>query len=156
MIQKVTFEVDVPKNMEPVCINNHIVFIRKGLPKTWKEFVNVANAKDIPFTRFSLGLEPCEPIEGEVRNDHTVNFLPSVKDVEAHLALIKLHNLRDYYRDSFYGEKEQTYSIVFDRYDEKFKIVKGYGMFLSFPSYDIASSFFTNFECYIQQAKELL
>lgn len=156
MIQKVTFDVDVPKNMEPVCINNHIVFIRKGLPKTWKEFVNIANAKEIPFIRFSLGLEPCEPIEGEVRNDHTVNFLPSVKDVEAHLALIKLHNLRDYYRNSFNGEKEQTYSIVFDKYDEKFKIVKGYGMFLSFPSYDIASSFFTNFEPLIQIAKELL
>ena len=45
MIQKVTFEVDVPKNMEPVCINNRIVFVRKGLPKTWKEFVNVADAK---------------------------------------------------------------------------------------------------------------
>ena len=156
MIQKVTFEVDVPKNMEPVCINNHIVFIRKGLPKTWKEFVNVTNAKKIPFTRFSLGMVPCELIEGEVRNDHVVNFLPTAKDVEAHLALIILHNLRDYYRDSFDGEKEQTYSIVFDKIDEKFKIVKGYGMFLSFPSYDIASSFLANFECYIQQAKELL
>lgn len=156
MIQKVTIEVDVPKNMEPVCINNHIVFVRKGLPKTWKEFVNIANAKDIPFTRFSLGLMPCEPIEGEVRSCEYTNFLPSVKDVEAHLALIKLHNLRDYYRDSFHGEKEQTYSIVFDKIDEKFKIVKGYGMFLSFPSYDIANSFLANFECYIQQAKDLL
>ena len=156
MIQKVTFEIDVPKNMEPVCINNRIVFVRKGLPKTWKEFVNIANAKEIPFTRFTLGLEPCESIEGEIRPYPTVNFLPSVKDVEAHLALIKLHNLRDYYRDSFEGEKEQTYSIVFDKFDEKFKIVKGYGMFLSFPSYDIANSFLANFECYIQQAKELL
>ena len=156
MIQKVTFEVDVPKNMEPVCINNRIVFVRKGLPKTWKEFVNVADAKKIPFTRFSLGLVPCETIEGEIRNDHIVNFLPTAKDIEAHLALIKLHNLRDYYRDSFEGEKEQTYSIVFDKYDEKFKIIKGYGMFLSFPSYDIASSFFTNFESYIQIAKDLL
>ena len=53
MIQKVTFEVDVPKNMEPVCINNRIVFVRKGLPKTWKEFVNISNAKEIPFTRLS-------------------------------------------------------------------------------------------------------
>lgn len=156
MLQEVRFMIDVPKGKEPVIIGNQIVFICKELPKTWKEFVNVANAKKIPFTRFSLGLEPCEPIEGEIRNCEYANFLPSVKDVEAHLALIKLHNLRDYYRDSFCGEKEQTYSIVFDRYDKKFKIVKGYGMFLSFPSYDIASSFFTNFECYIQQAKDLL
>ena len=86
--------------------------------------------------------------------------MPSKEAAEQQLILMQLHQLRDYYRQGWVPDWEDTKSIKYCiRYaDNKYTImtccvsVK----FLSFQSREIAEEFLNNFKDLIEQAGDLI
>ena len=87
------------------------------------------------------------------------NLLPNKQAAEAHLALIKLHQLRDCYRQGWKPDwekeeikwcidKRKNYLIITSSYS--------YSKFLSFQSKEIAQLFLNNFQDLIEEAGDLI
>ena len=130
---KQTIEIEVPYGKKAVWKDDKIVFedIKPQLPKTWEEFCKQNKVK--------------------------------IKATEQHLALMQLHQLRDCYRQGWkpnisddcnkYGIKwnslslEEELIVVWCNHDPRF---------LSFPTYEIAEEFLTNFRELIEQAGDLI
>ena len=86
------------------------------------------------------------------------NVLPNTKAAEQHLALMQLHQLRDFYRQ---GWIPSEYKVLFG-------IIRGIdgclnvnrfmyaSRFLSFPNKEIAEEFLTNFRDIIEGAGDLI
>ena len=129
------------------------------LPKTWEEFCNNYTAqkgecfidsnsiiRQVSLDNFRL---PCRDS----------NLLPNKQAAEAHLALIKLHQLRDCYRQGWKPDweneeikwridKRKNYLIIISSYS--------YSKFLSFQSEEIAKLFLDNFRDLIEKAGDLI
>ena len=157
---KQTIEIEVPDGKKAIWKDGNIVFddIKSCLPKTWEEFCkqNIIT-KDEVFINNSCSMIQME--EGNTRcAKGDKNVLPNAKAAEQHLALMQLHQLRDFYRQ---GWIPSEYKVLFG-------IIRGidgclnvnrfmYGSrFLSFPNKEIAKEFLTNFRDIIERAGDLI
>ena len=131
------------------------------LPKTWEDFCynyKIQNEyyigadsiiRQVSLDNFRL---PCRDS----------NLLPNRQAAEAHLALIKLHQLRDCYRQDWKPDWKDTsmpkYCIYFINKEQKFDVCSFYERreFLSFQSRKLAEEFLNNFRELILQAGDLI
>lgn len=163
---KQTIEIEVPDGKKAVWKEGTIVFedIKPQLPKTWEEFCN--NYKIQEGECYISSDSDIEAIPSRIRLRYgDSNLLPNKQAAEAHLALIKLHQLRDCYRQGWvpdYTYTSNKFCIVsyFDSclYTRNHKIiVRGITpRFLSFQSEEIAQKFLDNFRDLIEQAGDLI
>ena len=85
------------------------------------------------------------------------------KQAQAHIALIKLHLLRDEYRNGwlpYFGDISKKYGIIRNMIAGKTWLIIAqrtyYSDFLSFPTYKLADEFLTNFRNLIKEAGDLI
>ena len=158
---KQTIEIEVPEGKKAIWKEGKIVFedIRPKLPKTWEEFCN----------NYKIQEEECyintdADIEKVVLSRNRLicgdsNILPNKQAAEAHLALIKLHQLRDCYRQGWKPDwtiPKSNFAIFYmkGRYTvEEFIYSRE---FLTFQTREIASEFLTNFRELIEEAGDLI
>ena len=136
-------------------------FLHKVYDKTWKEFCENHDTK-----KGERYMDDCCNLEvaiGGYKRDALKdrNLLPSKQAVEAHLALMHLHQLRDCYRQGWepnWSDGEDKYCIVRSYNDTNHLVVayKGAKVFLSFQSADIARLFLKNFRGLIEAAGDLV
>ena len=128
------------------------------LPKTWEEFCdNYKVQKEECF--IDLDSDIAVVSSGERLIDSDQNLLPNKQAAEAHLALIKLHQLRDCYRQGWKPDwtiPKSNFAIFYmkGRYTvEEFIYSRE---FLTFQTREIASKFLTNFRELIEEAGDLI
>ena len=164
---KQTIEIEVPDGKKAVWKDGKVVFEKikpnpPRFPKTWKEFCEFY---PIPKGSACIDRDSCLLFRWDNRRCDLFdrNVLPSEKAAKQHLALMQLHQLRDCYRQEWkpnmsdccnkYGIKWNFLSlkkeliVVWCNHDPRF---------LSFPTYDMASEFLTNFRELIKQAGDLI
>ena len=164
---KQTIEIEVPDGKKAVWKDGKVVFEKikpnpPRFPKTWKEFCEFY---PIPKGSACIDRDSCLLFRWDDRRCDLFdrNVLPSEKAAKQHLALMQLHQLRDCYRQEWkpnmsdccnkYGIKWNFLSlkeepiVVWCNHDPRF---------LSFPTYDMASEFLTNFRELIKQAGDLI
>ena len=143
--------------------------IEPQLPNTWKEFCETLNISEKEyFISDYYGVSKVHrirsyPVPRDPKRDG--NILPSKKAAEQHLALMKLHQLRDCYR----GDWTPTLKVSDDRYGIGYFYSTNTGrielsagrcccssMFLTFPTLKLAEIFLTNFRELIEQAGDLI
>ena len=157
---KQTIEIEVPDGKKAVWKEGKVVFEDLGpkLPKTWDEFCN----------NYKIQKEECyintdADIKKSVSSRNRLiygdsNVLPNKQAAEAHLALIKLHQLRDCYRQGWIPTVDKvSFGIIRkeggDLYTDRFMYSS---RFLSFQSLGIAKEFLNNFRDLIEQAGDLI
>ena len=159
---KQTIEIEVPDGKKAVWKDGKVVFedIEPELPKTWKEFCKIYKSTGSEtFITNDSEINKCFSIKNP---DLDRNILPSKKAAEQHLALMQLHQLRDYYRQGWLPVTSNGYSI--NRcYNQnmnliKLEIIEYYytSKFLSFQTKEIAEEFLTNFRDLIEKAGDLI
>ena len=131
------------------------------LPKTWEEF-----CKNYKVQKDEYFISSNSTIEGVLSNIRLPckdsNLLPNKQAAEAHLALIKLHQLRDCYRQGWKPDWKNNnlpkYCIYCVNKEQKFDIGSFYERreFLSFQSRKLAKEFLNNFRDFILQAGDLI
>ena len=159
---KQTIEIEVPDGKKAVWKDNKVVFedIKPQLPKTWEEFCYNNDRK--PNEAFITNSSEIQLIteKHERKSSCDQNILPSKQAAKQHLALMKLHQLRDCYRQGWipdwYDSKSTKYCIEFT--DNRYVIFRYYvsSRFLSFPTKELAEEFLTNFRGLIEQAGDLI
>lgn len=133
------------------------------LPKTWEEFCELY---DIHFPN-EYFIDPDSNIAifpGGLGRDvnSCKNLLPTLETVEAHLALMQLHQLRDCYRQGWKPDWKNNnlpkYCIFPVNTERKFDVDSFYERhaFLSFQSRKLAEEFLNNFKDLIEQAGDLI
>ena len=160
---KQTIEIEVPDGKKAVWKDNKVIFedIKPQLPKTWEEFCEQNNIKK---SEYYLDATSCIILipDGKRCSSSDRNLLPSKEAAEQHLALMQLHQLRDYYRQGW--EPITSNGCAIKRYYVpsmdiiKLEIVTYYctSKFLSFQTEEIAKEFLTNFHDLIEQAGDLI
>ena len=164
---KQTIEIEVPDGKKAVWKDGKVVFEKikpnpPRFPKTWKEFCEFY---PIPKGSACIDRDSNLLFRWDDRRCDLFdrNVLPSEKAAKQHLALMQLHQLRDCYRQGWkpnisddcnkYGIKwnslslEEELIVVWCNHDPRF---------LSFPTYEIAEEFLTNFRELIEQAGDLI
>lgn len=158
---KQTIEIEVPDGKKAVWKDGKVIFedIESQLPKTWEEF-----CYDYKIQEEEYYINTDAEIKKTVSSRNRLiygdsNVLPNKQAAEAHLALIKLHQLRDCYRQGWIPDltvpksifaifcKKGKYSIEEFIYSSEF---------LSFQSKEIAQEFLNNFRDLIEQAGDLI
>ena len=162
MKQKLEITVDVPDGKKAVWKDGKVVFedIVSGLPRTWMEF---CDGHPLTADECYIG-ETCGIIysdKGAWRSFLTdANWLPSEQAAKQHLALMKLHQLRDCYRQGWvcdWDDGEQTKYVIqhcHDAHQVSFSHDAPY--FLAFQSEEIAEAFLCNFRDLIELAGDLI
>ena len=119
MKQELTITIDVPEGKKVYWDGSKLIIEDVKFPKTWEEFCEI-----YPTQKGEAYINSCSCVLeiSEVRNRGFKNNLPDRKSAEAHLALMQLHQLRDYYRQ---GWKIIYYTI----YQEKIYCRKTYKMY---------------------------
>ena len=156
---KQTIEIEVPEGKEAIWKDGRVFFIDKQpeLPKTWAEF-----CINHPIKKGECYISNCSTIEwskcGSRLPYSDGNNLPSFDAAKAHFALMRLHQLRDCYR--------QGWKPVLDEYSYSIQLLKNgkyvidsylnRSGFLSFQSQEIAEKFLNNFRYLIEQAGDLI
>ena len=122
------------------------------LPKTWEEYRKMKGD------------------EG-VKANAALNFaytsinsaFPDYHDAEKHIALMKLHLLRDEYRNGWlpcFGDNSKKYGIKWNMIAGKTRLVIVQHIYdsdsLSFPTYELTEKFLTNFRELIEEAGDLI
>ena len=163
---KQTIEIEVPDGKQAIWKDGKVVFEQikpnpPRFPKTWKEFCEFY---PIPKGSACIDRDSCLLFRWDDRRCDLFdrNVLPSEKAAKQHLALMQLHQLRDCYRQEWkpnmsdccnkYGIKwnfplKKELIVVWCNHDPRF---------LSFPTYEMASEFLTNFRELIKQAGDLI
>ena len=163
---KQTIEIEVPDGKKAVWKDNKVIFedIKPQFPKTWEEF---CEQNTIKRSECYLDTSSCiiDMWDGKRDISSDRNVLPSKEATEAHLALMQLHQLRDYYRQGWVPnliDGSKKYCIV-GYYNSGTKSIKyrvddlAYtSNFLSFPTWELANEFLTNFKELIEQAGDLI
>ena len=157
---KQTIEIEVPDGKKAVWKDGKVVFedIKPKLPETWEDFCN--NYKIQEGECYINSDSDIEAITSRIRLRYgDSNVLPNKQAAKAHLALIKLHQLRDCYRQGwvpdYLGESKKWYIT---KYYNRPVISTTYNFseFLSFQSKKIAQEFLDNFRDLIEQAGDLI
>ena len=163
---KQTIEIEVPDGKKAVWKDGEVVFedIKPQLPKTWEEF---CSQNPIKKGEFYVGVN-CNILEPgwEIRDIYgDKHILPNLKAVEAHLALMQLHQLRDCYRQGWkpnlkdsankYGI-QLAYNSISSSIELRVLWYQQVSTFLSFPTRELAEEFLTNFRELIEEAGDLI
>ena len=123
--------------------------IGDGLPKTWDEYCAKHGDMGV-IIKASLGTAYV------ALNKH---IFSDYKQTQAYIAKMKLHLLRDEYRQGWkpnYNIRQDKYTII---YSNNWGLTVGIYQtprFLSFKSREIAEEFLTNFREFIEQAGDLI
>lgn len=127
--------------------------IGDGLPKTWDEYCAKHG-------------EVGDKIKASLNTAYmTINkhIFSDYKQAQAYIALIKLHLLRDEYRNGwlpYFGDISKKYGIIRNMIAGKTWLIIAqqtyYSDFLSFPTYKLADEFLTNFRNLIKEAGDLI
>ena len=133
---------------------------RIELPRTWEEFCSKVSKKEVEsYIGIYSDILSAPRFYRNPKRDR--NVLPSQEAAKAHLALMQLHQLRDWYRQGWepnWSDCEDKYCIVRSYNDTKHLVAayKGAKVFLSFQSSDIARLFLKNFRSLIEAAGDLV
>ena len=143
-MKKQTIEIEIPDGKKAVWKDGRVVFedIEPELPNTWEEFCKnypIKNGEHF-IDNVSQIATPCWTTREIYANE---NLLPSYKAAEAHLALMKLHQLRDCYRQGWKPNLCEPKSIFAIHYIKNSYTVQNISAseFLTFQSKEIASKF---------------
>lgn len=123
--------------------------IGDGLPKTWDEYCAKHGDMSV-IIKASLGTAYV------ALNKHVFS---DYKQAQAYIAMIKLHLLRDEYRQGWkpnYKVLQYKYAIEYVRSCELAVDIYQTPRFLSFQSREIAEEFLTNFRDLIKEAGDLI
>ena len=128
------------------------------LPNTWDEFCSKHGVQN----EYYIGSDSIikrAPLNNFRLTYRDSNLLPNKQAAEAHLALIKLHQLRDCYRQGWKPdwEKEEVKWCIDKR--KNYLIITlsfSYSSFLSFQSKETAELFLNNFRDLIEEAGDLI
>lgn len=123
--------------------------IGDGLPKTWDEYCAKHGDMGV-IIKASLGTAYV------ALNKHVFS---DYKQAQAHITKMKLHLLRDEYRQGWlpnYNIRQDKYTIVYSNNWELIVIIYQTPRFLSFQSREIAEEFLTNFRDLIEEAGDLI
>ena len=160
---KQTIEIEVPDGKVAVWENGTLKLIdgEPTMPKTWEEFCEVHPLQPTDtIINSNCSLCPCCLRIGELRRENEDrNYLPTREAAEAHLALMQLHQLRDYYRQGWkpdWFQIEAEYSIIQVGYELTINPSVNFNSFLSFQTEEIAEEFLNNFRDLIEQAGDLI
>ena len=123
------------------------------LPKTWDEYCAKHG-------------EVGDKIKASLNTAYTIinkYIFSDYKQSQAYIALIKLHLLRDEYRNGwlpYFGDISKKYGIIRNMIAGKTWLIIAqqtyYSDFLSFPTYKLADEFLTNFRNLIKEAGDLI
>ena len=150
--------------MNAVWKDGEVVFedIEPQLPNTRAAFCKNSN---LPEKEYSIsdyyGVSKVHRIRSyQVPRDpkRDANILPSKDAAEQHLALMKLHQLRDCYRQGWEPnlcEPKSIFAILYIKYRYTVRNTSA-SEFLTFQSKEIASKFLHNFRALIEQAGDLI
>ena len=123
------------------------------LPKTWDEYC-AKHGEDGDKIKASLNTAYMT-INKHVFSDY--------KQAQAHIAMIKLHLLRDEYRQGWkpdWSDNYYKYGVKWNIFPRKKELIvtwRNYDpLFLSFPTEEIAREFLTNFRELIEEAGDLI
>ena len=129
------------------------MLIGDRLPKTWDEYC-IKHGENGDKIKASLNTAYT------MINKYTFS---DYKQTEAHIAIMKLHLLRDEYRNGWlpcFGDNSKKYGIKRNMIAGKTWLVIAlhtyYSDSLSFPTYKLAEEFLTNFRELIEQAGDLI
>ena len=159
-MNKQIIEIEVPEGKKAIWKDGKVVFedIAPKLPESWEEFCEL-----YPIKEGECYIDDYSVIS-ETNGSRAItadqNVLPSREAAKASLALMRLHQLRDCYRQGWvpdWDNKEtEKYNIEFS--SNKYFVFRYYTSrrFLSFQSKEIAEKFLTNFEDLIEQAGDLI
>lgn len=162
MKKKLEITIEVPDGKKAVWKDGKVVFedIVSGLPRTWMEF---CDGHPLTADECYIG-ETCGIIYSDkeaVRRGFITgaNWLPSEQAARQHLALMKLHQLRDCYRQGWvpaWKSREEKYCVsnYGNGYDVEYSETAPF--FLAFQSKEIAEEFLRNFRDLIEQAGDLI
>ena len=159
---KQTIEIEVPDGKKAVWKDGKVIFedIKSKLPETWEVFCNNYKIQEEE-CYINTDAEIKKAVSSRIRLIYgDSNVLPNKQAAEAHLALIKLHQLRDCYRQGWVPDyldgSKNKWEIV--KYYNKLIIDTTYNFseFLSFQSKEIAQEFLNNFRNLIEQAGDLI
>ena len=167
-----TIEIEVPDGKKTVCKNNQILSenIKIQLPKTWEEFCKISNIseKEYYISSYDGAIKVhcirSYPVRRSHKSDY--NVLPTKEEAEQHIAYMKLHQLRNFYRNGWkpeWADNTKKYCIKHRKYcngKNSYYIATNTDThlieFLSFQTKSIAELFLTNFEDLIKQAGDLV
>ena len=158
-MKKQTIEIEVPDGKQAVWKDGKVVFedIEPQLPNTWEEF-----CKNYPINSGEFLIDSLSQIVAPSWRDREIyggqNILPSYKAAVQHLALMKLHQLRDCYRQGWEPnlcEPKSIFAILYIKYRYTVRNTSA-SEFLTFQSKEIASKFLHNFRALIEQAGDLI
>ena len=156
---KQIIEIEVPEGKQAIWKDGKVVFedIFPKLPETWEEFCEL-----YPIKEEECYIDDCSVINeknGLRARTADQNVLPSREAAEAYLALMRLHQLRDCYRQGWvpdYKRLDYKYCICNDGNNYVIVQIVDRSRFLTFKSKEIAEKFLTNFEYLIEQAGDLI
>ena len=127
--------------------------IGDGLPKTWDEYCAKHGDMGV-IIKASLGTAYV------ALNKHVFS---DYKQAQAHIAKMKLHLLRDEYRQGWkpdWSDNCYKYGVKWNIFPRKKELIVTWRIydpiFLSFPTEEIASEFLTNFRELIEEAGDLI
>ena len=158
-MKKQTLEIEVPDGKKAVWKDGKVVFedIEPQLPNTLEEF-----CKNYPINSGEFLIDRLSQIVAPSWRDREIyggqNILPSYKTAVQYLALMKLHQLRDCYRQGWEPNLCEPKSIFAILYIKNRYTVRNTSAseFLTFQSKEIASKFLHNFRALIEQAGDLI
>ena len=158
---KQTIEIEVPNGKKAIWKDNKIIFedIKPKLPKTWEEFCKLNPTTETEYF-FDNNCDLTPAGKGTRREENDRNILPNKQAVEAHLALIQLHQLRNCYRQGWLPDwndgRQDKYAII--SFEDKYEITKFNfsSRFLAFQDEITANEFLINFRKLIEQARDLI
>lgn len=158
---KQTIEIEVPNGKKAIWKDNKIIFedIKPQLPKTWEEFCKLNPTTETEYF-FDNNCDLTPAGKGTRREENDRNILPNKQAVEAHLALIQLHQLRNCYRQGWLPDwndgRQDKYAII--SFEDKYEITKFNfnSRFLAFQDEITANEFLINFRKLIEQAGDLI
>lgn len=158
---KQTIEIEVPNGKKAIWKDNKIIFedIKPQLPKTWEEFCKLNPTTETEYF-FDNNCDLTPAGKGTRREENDRNILPNKQAVEAHLALMQLHQLRNCYRQGWLPDwndgRQDKYAII--SFEDKYEITKFNfnSRFLTFQDEITANEFLINFRKLIEQAGDLI
>lgn len=160
MKQKI--EIEVPEGKKAVWKNGRIEFedVYDYYPTSWSDFCDhtYVSTSEQYIGETSL-IHPIFPRQYVRRSAfHDKNVLPNYRAAEQHLALMQLHQLRDYYRKGWKPEHGEDMFAISTSINGTITItrIRENSQFLSFRTRELAKKFLTNFEDLIRQAGDLI